>query len=54
LGGSIFCHRHSNGENTIVPDPGANQFVGDAAVEDEWPGLPPASVLLSLLEIPHC
>src|SRR5581483_11343004 len=41
-----------DGENTIVLDPGANEFVDAAAVEAAWPSLPPAGVLLSLLEIP--
>jgi ribokinase len=35
-----------------VLDPGANAFVDTAAVEAAWPALPPAGVLLSLLEIP--
>jgi ribokinase len=50
--GTAYVTVTSDGENTIVLDPGANRFVGAAAVEAAWPALPPASVLLSLLEIP--
>jgi ribokinase len=50
--GTAYITVTPDGENTIVLDPGANQFVDAAAVEAAWPTLPPASVLLSLLEIP--
>jgi ribokinase len=50
--GTAYVTVTSDGENTIVLDPGANEFVGAAAVEAAWPALPPARVLLSLLEIP--
>jgi ribokinase len=50
--GTAYVTVTSDGENTIVLDPGANRFVDAAAVEAAWPALPPASVLLSLLEIP--
>lgn len=50
--GTAYVTVTPDGENTIVLDPGANEFVGAAAVEAAWPALPPASVLLSLLEIP--
>jgi ribokinase len=50
--GTAYVTVTSDGENTIVLDPGANRFVDAAAVEAAWSTLPPASVLLSLLEIP--
>ena len=50
--GAAYITVTPDGENTIVLDPGANECVGAAAVEAAWPDLPPASVLLSLLEIP--
>jgi ribokinase len=50
--GTAYVTVTSDGENTIVLDPGANGFVGADAVEAAWPALPPAAVLLSLLEIP--
>jgi ribokinase len=50
--GTAYVTVTPDGENTIVLDPGANRFVDAAAVEAAWPTLPPASVLLSLLEIP--
>ena len=50
--GTAYVTVTPDGENTIVLDPGANEFLDAAAVEEAWPGLPPASVLLSLLEIP--
>jgi ribokinase len=50
--GTAYVTVSSDGENTIVLDPGANRFVDAPAVEAAWPDLPPASVLLSLLEIP--
>jgi ribokinase len=50
--GTAYVTITPDGENTIVLDPGANEFVDAAAVEAAWPSLPPGSVLLSLLEIP--
>jgi ribokinase len=50
--GTAYVTVTPDGENTIVLDPGANEFVDAAAVEAAWPALPPAGVLLSLLEIP--
>jgi ribokinase len=50
--GTAYVTVTSDGENTIVLDPGANRFVDAAAVEAAWSTLPPAGVLLSLLEIP--
>lgn len=50
--GTAYITVTSDGENTIVLDQGANRFVDAAAVEAAWPTLPPAGVLLSLLEIP--
>jgi ribokinase len=50
--GTAYVTVTPDGENTIVLDPGANEFTGAAAVAAAWPSLPPASVLLSLLEIP--
>jgi ribokinase len=50
--GTAYITVTPDGENTIVLDPGANALVDGAAVEEAWPGLPAASVLLSLLEIP--
>jgi ribokinase len=50
--GTAYVTVTPDGENTIVLDKGANEFVDAAAVEAAWPALPPASVLLSLLEIP--
>jgi ribokinase len=50
--GTAYVTVTPDGENTIVLDPGANAFVDAAAVEAAWPALPPAGVLLSLLEIP--
>jgi ribokinase len=50
--GTAYITVTPDGENTIVLDQGANEFVDAAAVEAAWPALPPASVLLSLLEIP--
>jgi ribokinase len=50
--GTAYITLTPDGENTIVLDPGANASVDSAAVERAWPELPPASVLLSLLEIP--
>jgi ribokinase len=50
--GTAYVTVTSDGENTIVLDPGANRFVDATAVEAAWPALPPAGVLLSLLEIP--
>ncbi|HZR54392.1 MAG TPA: PfkB family carbohydrate kinase [Streptosporangiaceae bacterium] len=50
--GTAYVTVTPDGENTIVLDPGANEFVDAAAVEAAWPSLPPAGVLLSLLEIP--
>jgi ribokinase len=50
--GTAYVTITPDGENTIVLDEGANAFVDAAAVEAAWPTLPPARVLLSLLEIP--
>ena len=50
--GTAYVTVTPDGENTIVLDPGANEFVDADAVEAAWPSLPPAGVLLSLLEIP--
>jgi ribokinase len=50
--GTAYVTVTPDGENTIVLDPGANRLVDAAAVEATWPALPPAGVLLSLLEIP--
>jgi ribokinase len=50
--GAAYITVTPDGENTIVVDPGANALVDRAAVEEAWPALPAASVLLSLLEIP--
>ena len=50
--GAAYITVTPDGENTIVLDPGANALVDSAAVEEAWPGLPTAGVLLSLLEIP--
>ena len=50
--GAAYITVTPNGENTIVLDPGANALMDSAAVEEAWPALPTASVLLSLLEIP--
>jgi ribokinase len=50
--GTAYITVTPDGENTIVLDPGANRVVDAAAVAAAWPALPPASVLLSLLEIP--
>jgi ribokinase len=50
--GTAYVTVTPDGENTIVLDPGANEFMDATAVEAAWPALPPASVLLSLLEIP--
>jgi ribokinase len=50
--GAAYITVTPDGENTIVLDPGANALVDSAAVEEAWPALPTASVLLSLLEIP--
>lgn len=50
--GTAYVTVTPDGESTIVLDPGANEFLDDAAVEAAWPSLPPADVLLSLLEIP--
>jgi ribokinase len=50
--GTAYITVTPDGENTIVLDPGANGLVDAAAVEEAWPSLPPAGVLLSLLEIP--
>ena len=50
--GTAYVTVTADGENTIVLDPGANGVVDGAAVAAAWPALPPASVLLSLLEIP--
>jgi ribokinase len=50
--GTAYITVTPDGENTIVLDTGANAVVGAAAVEEAWPALPPACVLLSLLEIP--
>jgi ribokinase len=50
--GTAYVTVTPDGENTIVLDVGANAFVDAAAVETAWPTLPPARVLLSLLEIP--
>jgi ribokinase len=50
--GTAYVTVTPDGENTIVLDPGANRLLDAAAVEAAWPALPPASVLLSLLEIP--
>jgi ribokinase len=50
--GTAYITVTPDGENTIVLDPGANEHLDAAAVEAAWPALPPASVLLSLLEIP--
>jgi ribokinase len=50
--GTAYVTVTSDGENTIVLDPGANRFVDAASVEAAWSALPPARVLLSLLEIP--
>jgi ribokinase len=50
--GAAYITVTPDGENTIVLDPGANALVDRAAVEEAWPALPAASVLLSLLEIP--
>jgi ribokinase len=50
--GTAYITVTPDGENTIVLDPGANAQVDSAAVEQAWPHLPAAGVLLSLLEIP--
>ena len=50
--GTAYITVTPDGENTIVLDPGANALVDGAAVEEAWPELPAANVLLSLLEIP--
>jgi ribokinase len=50
--GTAYITLTPDGENTIVLDPGANASVDSAAVEQAWPELPAAGVLLSLLEIP--
>jgi ribokinase len=50
--GTAYITVTPDGENAIVLDPGANALVDGAAVEEAWPDLPAASVLLSLLEIP--
>jgi len=50
--GAAYITVTPDGENTIVLDPGANALVDRAAVEEAWPALPAARVLLSLLEIP--
>jgi ribokinase len=50
--GAAYITVTPDGENTIVLDPGANALLDSAAVEEAWPALPAASVLLSLLEIP--
>ncbi|HWG62100.1 MAG TPA: PfkB family carbohydrate kinase [Streptosporangiaceae bacterium] len=50
--GAAYITITPDGENTIVLDPGANALVDSAAVEEAWPALSTASVLLSLLEIP--
>jgi ribokinase len=50
--GTAYVTVTPDGENSIVLDPGANEFVDAAAVGAAWPTLPPARVLLSLLEIP--
>ena len=50
--GTAYITVTPDGENTIVLDPGANRFIDAGAVEAAWSGLPPARVLLSLLEIP--
>jgi ribokinase len=50
--GTAYITVTPDGENTIVLDRGANEFVDAAAVEATWSALPPAGVLLSLLEIP--
>jgi ribokinase len=50
--GTAYVTVTPDGENTIVLDTGANQFVDDEAVGAAWAAMPPASVLLSLLEIP--
>lgn len=50
--GTAYITVTPDGENTIVLDTGANGLVDAAAVEEAWPALPPAGVLLSLLEIP--
>ncbi|HEY1639286.1 MAG TPA: PfkB family carbohydrate kinase [Streptosporangiaceae bacterium] len=50
--GTAYITVTPDGENTIVLDPGANARVDAAAVQDAWPALPAAGVLLSLLEIP--
>lgn len=50
--GTAYVTVTPDGENTIVLDPGANKLVDGAVVEAVWPALPPAGVLLSLLEIP--
>jgi ribokinase len=50
--GTAYITVTPDGENTIVLDRGANEFVDAAFVEAAWSALPSASVLLSLLEIP--
>lgn len=50
--GTAYITVTPDGENTIVLETGANGLVDAAAVEEAWPALPPAAVLLSLLEIP--
>jgi ribokinase len=50
--GAAYITVTSDGENTIVLDPGANALLDGPAVEEAWPALPTAGVLLSLLEIP--
>jgi ribokinase len=50
--GTAYITVTPDGENTIVLETGANGLVDAAAVEGAWPALPPAGVLLSLLEIP--
>lgn len=50
--GTAYITVTPDGENTIVLETGANGLVDAAAVEEAWPALPPAGVLLSLLEIP--
>ena len=50
--GAAYITVTPDGENTIVLDPGANALVDAAAVEEAWPALPAARVLVSLLEIP--
>jgi ribokinase len=50
--GTAYITVTPDGENTIVLETGANGLVDAATVEEAWPALPPAGVLLSLLEIP--